>query len=309
MGYNTESISYPSANGTDTVFAKLFIPTDTDLKAIVQISHGMCEYIDRYRNFAEYLCGKGYMVCGNDHIGHRHSAADTASLGFFSEKEGYSHLITDVSTLTRQMKERYPGVPYFLLGHSMGSFIARCCLADFGEEYNGAIISGTAGPNPFCGTAIKLATLLCKMQGAKKPGKLLDNITFGNYNDRFEKRTSKDWLSRDHAVVDAYLADSYCNFMFTNAAFRDLFMLNQLVNRAAWVKNLPKDLPIFIFSGEDDPVGDYGAGVQKVYEMIKQEGLFDVALKLYKGGRHEMLNELNRSEVYEDVYEWIKRKI
>ncbi|WP_312641562.1 alpha/beta fold hydrolase [Hydrogenoanaerobacterium sp.] len=309
MGYNTELISYPSANGTDTVSAKLFIPTDIDITAIVQISHGMCEYIDRYHNFAEFLCGKGFMVCGNDHIGHHHSAADAAALGFFSEKDGCSHLVADVHTLTLQMKERFPGMPYFLLGHSMGSFVARCCLADFGEEYDGAIISGTGGPNPLTGVAIKLANLLCKTQGPRKRSKLLDNLAFGKYNDRFEKRTDKDWLTRDHAIVDAYRADPNCSFLFTNAAFRDLFTLTNLANQPTWAHRLPKNLPIFIFSGEDDPVGNYGEGVQKVYEMIKDAGLFDVALKLYKGGRHEMLNELNRNAVYEDIYEWVKRKI
>lgn len=309
MQINTETLSYASANGVNDVYAKLFIPADTSVKAIVQISHGMCEYIDRYQDFAHFLCEKGFLVCGNNHIGHRYSVTQDSELGFFSENDGYRHLIADVRTLTQAMKERYPGVPYFLMGHSMGSFIARLCLTEFGAEYDGAIISGTGGPNPLAGAGASTAALLCKTQGLHARSKLLENMAFGDYNKRFEKRTPKDWLTRDKAVVDTYLADPYCMFLFTNAGFRDLFTMVKLANAPQWAKALPKDLPIYLFSGAEDPVGDYGEGVRKVYQRIKDAGLFDVTLKIYKGGRHEMLNETNRAEVYDDVYDWLRRKV
>lgn len=309
MDFNTETIAYPSSNGTAIVSAKLFFPAEADVKAIVQISHGMCEYIDRYRDFAEFLCAKGFLVCGNDHIGHRHSVADASQLGFFAEQGGDHFLVRDVHELTTQMRERFPDTPCFLLGHSMGSFVARCCLAEFGGEYDGALISGTGGPNPLAGSGQLLAEMLCKTGGAKKRGKLLDNLAFGGYNKRFEHRTDKDWLTRDKTVVDAYLADPFCSFRFTNAGFRDLFALTALCNAPAWAASLPRDLPVLLFSGEDDPVGDYGAGVRKVYESMKAAGMSDVTLKLYKSGRHEMLNEINHTEVYTDVYDWLKRKI
>ena len=309
MGYNTETLRYPSANGFSMVSAKLFLPVDTDIRAIVQISHGMCEYIDRYREFAEFLCARGIMACGNDHIGHRYSVAEPSQLGFFAGQKGDEALVEDVHALTLLMKERYPGVSYFLLGHSMGSMIARCVLAEYGADYDGAIISGTAGPEPGVNAAVALAELMCRLKGPRSPGRMLDRMAFAHYNDRFEGRTDKDWLSRDRAVVDAYRADPYCMFLFTNAAFRDLAVLRQRCNRPDWAAKLPRDLPILLFSGTEDPVGGHGEGVKKVYAMVKQAGVFDATLKLYKGGRHEMLNETNRAEVYRDVYDWLQRKI
>lgn len=309
MEMNTEIISYPSSNGTSDVCAKLFIPSGTEIKAILQISHGMCEYIDRYNDLARFLCEKGFLVCGNNHIGHRYSVLDDTALGFFAAKDGDQCLITDVHTLTMMMKERYPGKPYFLLGHSMGSFIARCCLAQFGADYDGAIISGTGGPNPMVKVGLTTASLLCKTKGLKSRSKMLDRMAFGDYNKRFENRTSKDWLTRDKAMIDAYVADPYCTFLFTNAAFRDLLTLTSAANAPDWAEKLPKDLPVYIFSGEEDPVGDYGAGVRKVYQMLKGAGLFDVALKLYPDGRHEMINEINRADVYTDICEWLRRKV
>ncbi|MEG1761871.1 MAG: alpha/beta fold hydrolase [Hydrogenoanaerobacterium sp.] len=306
---NIEDISYLSSNGTDMISAKLFVPTQTDILGVLQICHGMCEYIDRYRAFAQYLCGKGFVVCGNDHIGHKGSVKSEADLGFFGEKDGHLFLVNDVRTLTHMVKEQYPGIPYFLMGHSMGSFVARCCAARFGEEYDGLILSGTGGKNPLAAAGKRLADVFCKTQGARGRSRVLDKLIFGKYNERFEHRTEKDWLTRDKAVVDLYVADSGCAFSFTNAALRDLLELNIMSNAPEWADALPKKLSVYLFSGSEDPVGDYGKGVRQVYDSIKKAGLFDVTLKLYKGGRHEMLNEINRSEVYSDVYEWLKRKI
>ena len=303
-----ETISYPSNNGVSTISAKLYIPVQRDIIAVLQISHGMCEHIERYKDFAQYLCSKGFVVCGNDHLGHKNSVTSDEQLGFFAENDGHNHLVNDIHKLTVLVKSQYPGTPYFLLGHSMGSFVARCCLASFGGEYDGAILSGTGGKNPLAPAGKKLAELLCKTQGAKKRSKLLDTLVFGSYNSRFKSRTGKEWLTRNTAVVDAYLADKNCMFLFTNSAMKDSIMLTMLANTPEYAQKLPRNLPIYLFSGTDDPVGDYGKGVQDVYDMIKKAGVFDVTLKLYKGGRHEMLNETNSAEVYDDIYEWIKRK-
>ena len=308
MGFNTEAISYPSANGTDLVFAKLFLPADDDIRAIVQVSHGMCEYIDRYADFARYLCEKGIMLCGNDHIGHRHSVKTSEDLGFFAHKEGWKHLISDVHTLTAMVRDRYPSTPYYLLGHSMGSFIVRCYLGRYGRELDGVIISGTGGPHSMVAAGEQLAAALCKTQGGHARSKLLDNLAFGSYNDCFERRTSKDWLSRERSIVDAYLADPHCMFRFTNSGFRDLFTLIGLANNSAWAASVPKVLPVLLLSGEQDPVGDFGRGVRKVARMLEDAGVEDVTLRLYQGGRHEMLQETNREQVYDDIYQWLSER-
>lgn len=305
MGFNTEAISYPSSNGTDLVFAKLFLPVDTDIKAIVQICHGMCEHIDRYADFARYLCEHGVMVCGNDHIGHRHSVKSPAGLGFLAPQDGWKHLVRDAYELTRMMRERYPATPYYLLGHSMGSFVARCYMGRHGAGLSGAILSGTGGPNSNAAAGEQLANLLCRTQGMHARSKLLDKLIFGKYNNRFEQRTPKDWLSRNAAAVDAYLADPHTGFLFTNAGIRDLCTLTGLANSSAWAAAVPKALPVLLVSGDQDPVGDYGRGVRRVAHMLEGAGLSDVTLRLYRGGRHEMLQEINHLQVYDDIYKWI----
>lgn len=308
MGFNTEAISYPSSNGVDLVFAKLYIPTDTDLRAVVQICHGMCEHIDRYADFARFLCERGIMVCGNDHIGHRHSVKSPSGLGFFAPQDGWKYLIRDAYELTLLVRERYPATPYFLLGHSMGSFVARCYMGRHGARLSGAIISGTGGPNPLMRTAEQLAGALCRTQGMHGRSKLLEHLVSGNWNDRFEHRTPKDWISRDTAAVDAYIADPHTSFRFTNAGYRDLFTLSGLANNSAWADAVPKALPVLFVSGDQDPVGDYGRGVRKVVRMLEDAGLSDITLRLYRGGRHEMLNEVNRAQVYEDIYTWLAER-
>lgn len=303
--FNKQTFSFLSSNGKDEVAAYLYQPNDCEPRLIIQISHGMCEYVERYEPFIDFLTSQGFLVCGNDHLGHGHTAKTDEDLGFFGEKEGYKYLVEDLYFLTQKMRNDYPELPIILYGHSMGSMVARCYLSKYGSKLDGCILSGTVGPNPVIG----VAKLLCGMQMKKLTprgrSELLNNIGFGSYNKRIKgNRTIKDWLSRDPEVVDRYIKDKYCMFSFTTAGFRDLLAMTEIISTKQWPGTVPKELPILLYSGEEDPVGSYGKGVRIVYERLKSAGIKDLEVKLYPEARHEMHNEVNKEEVYADVLKW-----
>ena len=217
---------YKSANGVSNVAYYILVPEDSHIRGIVQISHGMCEYFSRYTAFAKYLCGLGFIVCGNDHIGHGASVSRPADLGFFAAHDGWKYLIQDVLHLRELMHRRYPDLPYFMLGHSMGSLIVRLCLSECGTELAGAILIGTAGPNAAALSAAHVADSIARTRGVTFRSGLLNSIAFKAYNRRIDHPNSVfDWLSRDEEVVSLYQSDEKCNFIFTASAFRDLFIL------------------------------------------------------------------------------------
>ncbi len=300
----TCDIFYPSTNGTDTIVAKIWQP-DGAAKGIIQISHGMCEYIDRYSAFAQTLTQQGFFVCANNHLGHGASASDPEHLGYFAKRGGDKFLIDDLHTLTNMMKIKFPGMPLVLFGHSMGSFIARNYVTKYGQELDAVIFCGTSGPNPGARVGKKLAAFECRRRGEFYRSSLLSQLAFGSYNKKYKRRTKFDWLTRDEDVVDAYLADPYCNFTFTASAFHDLFTLLLRCSDPEWFASYPKALPTLLISGDMDPVGDYGKGVSYVYQTLVSAGVRDIHLKLYKGARHELLNETNFGEVYEDILCWL----
>lgn len=299
--------TFPSTNGTDTIHYTIWQSDTVPPKAVVQIVHGMCEYIARYDDFARYLNGLGFLVVGDDHLGHGRTAPTREDLGYFAPKDGYLYMIEDEFALTGIIKELFPGLPYFLLGHSMGSFIARGYLAKHREGLTGAIISGTSGPNPMSGMGVLVAKLIKAFKGERYRSKLIDKLSFGAYNDRYpEKRTKYDWLTRDNAIVDAYAKDPYCTFLFTVSGSLDLMHLLRSISNEAWADAVNKDLPILLISGDMDPVGDYGKGVAKVRDLLKAAGVKDLQMTLYPQGRHEILNEIDRQVVYSDVATWLE---
>ena len=308
MGYTKFFDKYISSNNNDFIKYFIFYPEEPP-KAVLQISHGMCEYIERYEPFADFLTSKGIIVCGNNHLGHKGSAERDEELGYFAPKDGWTYLAKDLHKLTELMKDKHPRLPYFLLGHSMGSFVARDYISKFGDELDGVLISGTSGNNPLSGFGILLANILIKTKGGKYRSNLLNKASFAGYNKYTEKRTKSDWLTRDQSIIDKYIDDKYCNFIFTAKGFNDLFHLLNYVSSDEWPLLIPKELPVYIFSGDKDPVGSYGKGVKEVYDKLASAGLKDVSLKLYEGGRHEMLNETNRQEVYEDILKWLSERI
>lgn len=302
--YSVENISVPSSNGKNDLQGVVYVPEGTPV-GILQISHGMCEYIGRYSRFMEYMAERGYIVCGHDHLGHG-STSPQADYGYFGSSDGYKYLVNDLHRITEYMKKIYGDLPYFLLGHSMGSFIARLYLSKYSHELKGAVICGTGGPDPKSKIGILMASLVGFFRGEKHRSKLLDTMGFGSFNKKFAPaRTSKDWLTRDNSIVDKYLQDPKCMFIFTASGFRDLSKLSSLSNSKAWYSSLNKDLPLLLISGDMDPVGNYGSGVRKVYDRLKEAGVKNADIKLYKDCRHELLNEINYKEIYSDTAEWM----
>lgn len=306
--YNLKQGYFNSANGVDRVAYYIFEPREKRAAAIIQISHGMCEHIMRYEEFADFFCAQGFLVCGNDHIGHGKSAKDDDSLGYTSKKDGAEHFLEDIHKMSELAKREYPNLPLILLGHSMGSFIARRYMAAHGDELAAAMISGTAGPEMPAEAGRILAKLNILLFGERNRSEFIYNLSFGSYDTKkYPKGSPKNfWISRDELIRETYNADKFCNYKFTARAYTDLFATLGAVSKRSWAKKVPKELPTLMFSGDMDPVGNYGKGVVKIYERLKGAGVKDVTLKLYPNGHHEMLNETNRFEVYCDIFEWLK---
>ena len=276
-----------------------------DTKGIIQIVHGMAEHTDRYLEVAGFLCDAGYAVIMHDHAGHGRSVKTDADDGYFADKDGWLKLVDDVYEVTKLAKETFPGKKLIIWGHSMGSFITRKFIATYKDAADAAILCGTAGANPAAGVGIGLANLVCKLKGPKAKSTFINNIAFGSYNKRFEGRTDFDWLTRDREIVDRYIADPYCGYLFTVQGMEDLIRANAASNAKDWYEKVPKNLPVLLVSGEEDPVGDYGSGVKNVADRLKATGHTRVTVKLYPGCRHEVLNETNRQEVMDDLLAWM----
>lgn len=307
---------YPSSSGCDTIKYYVYEPEPsycTEIggkpKAVVQISHGMCEYMERYADFARYLNSRGILVCGNDHLGHGGSVKCEENLGYFAGKNGWKFLVIDMRRLMLRMKETYPGIPYILIGHSMGSFVARAYLSWYGDEVDGAVLMGTSGKNRLAPLAMPLVEAMKKIRGGRYRSKTISNMAFGTYNLRFKPRcTEYDWISRDSHTVDTYSKDSRCTFIFTLSGFLDLFHLLKFISRPEWAQEVPADLPVLLLSGSMDPVGRYGKGVKEIHDKLALAGLKDLIMKLYPNCRHELLNEKNKELIYSDIYRWIEKK-
>lgn len=315
MGFNMDFQKskgfYLSRNGKNKIAFYIYRPVScSSPRAVVQLSHGMCEFVERYEGFAEFLCKNNIILCGNDHLGHKGSVFSKSELGYFARENGDRYLTEDLHTLTKLMKKKYPDVPYFLYSHSMGSFIARDFITKYGKEIDGTVISGTCAGYSYTSVGIALCDILSLLHGDRYRSCLINALAFLTYNKKFKPSTSKfDWLTKDAEVKKWYENNDYCNFVFTASAFRDMFTLLKRVSEAQWAYTVPFDLPVLIISGDMDPLGDYGKGVKKVYKRLKSAGVNDVKLRLYKNDRHELLFETDREAVYNDVLEWINSHI
>lgn len=302
--YIVKHISFLSADGSSTISGQIYIPK-SEPKGIIQICHGMCEYIGRYHRFMEDMANDGFIVAGHDHLGHGDSSSKE-NYGYFGAKDGYKNLVEDLHQMTTLVKQEFGPLPYFLFGHSMGSFITRLYLSKFSYELNGVIICGTGGPNPMSKMGTVIANMVGRIKGPFYRSSMLDHMAFGSFNKKFSPcRTSKDWLTRDEKIVDKYLSDPKCMFLFTANGFRDLTTLSSLANDSAWYESLDPDLPMLLISGDMDPVGNYGKGVESVFQHLQKAGIKNVSMHLYHDARHELLNETNYQEVFSDLSQWI----
>ena len=299
--------TYLSGDGRTKIHAVEWRPDKGKPKAVLQIFHGMVEYIERYEDFATYLTEKGFLVVGNDHLGHGASVVSEEDWGYFAEENGNEILLRDVRGLHKKTAKRYPELPYFILGHSMGSFLLRQYLCRFGEELSGAIIMGTGTqPLPALRFGQKLCRTAAKLRGWHYRWTFVDKLAFGGYHKHFpDARTKRDWLTKDRQIVDAYLADPRCCFLFTLNGYYNLFRSIEDASNPEQLRKMPKDLPVLFVSGAEDPVGNFGKGVEQVRKSFEAVGMQDITWILYENDRHEILNETDRSLVYRDLYAWL----
>lgn len=284
--------------------------TEKEPIGVLQIVHGMAEYIDRYDNFAKYMTEHGFNVIGHDHLGHGHSVSDEHDYGFFAEENGDKIIIEDMHSVTQYAREKWEELPNFILGHSMGSFCLRQYLTKYSNDVFGAIIMGTGWiPSAAALLGKTIATNTCKSKGSHTVNPLLIKLTLEPYNKPFAPaRTNCDWLSRDEKQVDLYVNDKLCGFDFTAGAYKDFFTILEKIAKNRQLIGMRKSLPILITSGSVDPVGGKKA-CEKLNAQYKRCGIDDVTLKLWENDRHEILNELDKSDVYDYICTWLKSKI
>ena len=282
--------------------------TDAPCRGVIQLVHGMAEHIARYDRLARALCAAGYTVAGHSHLGHGEDARED-ELGFFGRKDGWDHLVEDVHTAHEMLLKRFPGQRFAILGHSMGSFVTREYLLRYGGDLTAAVICGTGWfPGPLCSMGRAAATLCGAFGGWQKPAPLVDRLMSKDNNKAFAPaRTPFDWLSRDTAEVDKYIADPRCGFLFTARGYYDMFTGLKNLSRLHRLAALPGDLPVLFISGDADPIGTQGKGVNTVAQQFRDAGVRDVTVRLYPGARHELFNETNRDEITAELIDWLNR--
>ncbi len=302
---STEEFCYSSSDGKTKIHAVKWVP-EGEIKAVIQISHGMLEHIERYDEFAGYMAEHGILVAGNDHLGHGNSVLSEENRGYFGEG-GSKFLIEDMHELMNILKNDYPDSPFFILGHSMGSFFTRQFISLYGNKIDGAIISGTGQPPCL---VIKFGIFITKFIASFKSwrhrSRFVNYLSVGSNNKKFKpSRTKFDWLTRDDDKVDEYVSDPKINFIFTLNAFYNMFEVMISMNEKERIEAIPNNLPLIFISGDNDPVGKFGNDVRKVSGLYRQFGKKNISVKIYSGDRHEVLNELDREQVYEDVLMWM----
>ena len=299
--------SFTSTDGIMIQATKWLKGDSVDLKGAVQIAHGMAEHIERYGDFAQALTNAGYIVYGNDHRGHGRTAGSCENVGYFADQDGWDLVVEDMHLLSQIIRQENQDLPIFIFGHSMGSFLTRSYIHKYGGSVDGAILCGTGGKPGLLGNlALLVARREIKKNGRRARSTRMDQLSFGNFNKSFKpNRTAFDWLSRDKAQVDQYIADPYCGEVFTAGFFHDMLLGLRELNKKANIAEIPKDLPIYFISGEKDPVGNQTKGVLATYQSFRDAKIQDVSYTFYPDARHEILNEINNQEVFSDVITWL----
>lgn len=302
-----KDFTYPSTGG-GVIHGLRWEPKGEPI-AVLQIVHGVAEYAARYDAFASFLAEQGFLVVAEDHMGHGGSLGKNGVLGHF--EGGWFGAVADTYQLLQDTRAAYPNIPYILLGHSMGSFMARTILAKYPDSgISAAILSGTAWmPGAVINAGLGAAAMIAKCQNPNKPSKLLNDMMFGSYNNKIEhKRTTHDWLTRDQKIVDAYVADPLCGFTMTAGLAKNMMTGLKYIQDIHNLDRMQKTLPVLFIAGSDDPVGNYGKGVQQAADAFVKAGMERVDVKLFPMCRHEVLNELNKEEVYAYLLNWVKKQ-
>ena len=302
---------FPSKDGNTEVHTIEWKP-EGEVRAVLQSCHGMVEYIKRYDEFAQFLCEKGFYVVGNDHLGHGKSVQSKSEYGFFEKKYGNACVLGDIHTLRQRTVKKYPETPYFMLGHSMGSSLLRQYIQMYGNGLSGVVLMGVVTDHRRSSLLFvkQLCRLMAAVRGWHYRSRMVDDLVTGSFNKKFKPSVTRaDWITSDKEHLDAYVTDPLCSFMFTVNAYYSMMAGMLGMQKKENISMIPKSLPVLFVSGAEDPVGNFGKGVRKVCEIYKSAGLRDVSLKLYEGDRHEILNETNREQVYQELYEWFEEKL
>ena len=302
---------FPSKDGNTEIHTIEWKP-EGEVRAVLQICHGMVEYIKRYDEFAQFLCEKGFYVVGNDHLGHGKSVQSKSEYGFFEKKYGNACVLGDIHTLRQRTVKKYPEMPYFMLGHSMGSSLLRQYIQMYGNGLSGVVLMGVVTDHRRSSLLFvkQLCRLMAAVRGWHYRSRMVDELVTGSFNKKFKPSVTRaDWITSDKEHLDAYVTDPLCSFMFTVNAYYSMMAGMLGMQKKENISMIPKSLPVLFVSGAEDPVGTFGKGVRKVCEIYKSAGLRDVSLKLYEGDRHEILNETNREQVYQELYEWFEEKL
>ena len=302
MGIEIIEKKVPSTDGRHMLYGKVYVPS-TEPKGLFQIVHGMAEHIGRYDSFMKKLAEDGWLVFGSNHVGHAYTS-EKDEYGYFGPGDGEKLVVDDVNEFYKSVSRYYPGKKHVLMGHSMGSFIARLTAEKYPESMDALIIMGTGGKNPACGAGLAVSSIIGFFKGKKHVSKLLIKMAFGKYNDRTENQTHMDWCTRDREILNRNISEEIANFPFTVSGMHELVKMNRDCNLEKWYNAMRKDMPIYIISGTEDPVGDYGKGPKEVYDKLKKAGCKDVTLDMREGDRHEVLNEFDREKVSEDLIKW-----
>ena len=301
---------FPSSDGRTLIHVNQWTPLGGPIAGVVQIAHGVAEYGARYEPFARFLCGHGFAVVANDHLGHGKSLVEDCPMVYFGDENGWRHAVEDMEELRRRTAKVFPGVPYFLFGHSMGSFLSRTHLIRYPGRLDGCVLCGTGHMSPALIAGGKLiAGREIRRLGRKAYSAKADQLAFGAYNKPFApNRTRFDWISVSETNVDAYIADPLCGGDTTLGLFRDMLGGLGIITKQANIERMDKDLPVLFIAGDQDPVGEMGKGVRRAYQAFRKAGVGDVSIKLYHGLRHEILNEASRRYVYQDVLDWLETR-
>lgn len=302
-------IGFLSADGKTTIHAVEWRPRDGGCRAVLQITHGMVEHIGRYDAFARYLNERGFLVVGHDHLGHGKSVVSEEEWGYFAEHPSDT-VVKDMHRLRVKVQKENQGLPYFMLGHSMGSYMLRKYLCLYPDGVDGAVIMGTGCmPDGTMKLGIFLCGLFARFRGWHYRSAFLQSLSYTKPYKKYDlygKDYTNSWLTKDAELVKQYYADPRCTFLFTLNGYRGLMEAVLYDNQMEHVRKMPRSLPLLLVSGADDPVGDLGEGVKKVYAMYREAGISDVTLKLYENDRHEILNETDRRQVYADLAAWFE---